>query len=179
MMKRILLLMLTMLLLFTAFSTLAGKKQCQKYRKKLDNVQALQRQANSLKRSNSLSRRESKARDTWWRCETGKLKAKTQQKTKQKKQRNGKQKHTYALARKSAPVKLRSNTAHNTQRKLVPFASQGAVVVRAPYQGEKLQAWLAFYRPQKFCAKPKTLAVFSRCVEDRRRQQSIFEKTTK
>ncbi|WP_085298388.1 hypothetical protein [Cognaticolwellia mytili] len=75
---------LTLLVMFS-FSAFAGKKQCQTYREKLDNIQAQQRQSNSLKRSNSLSVREDKARDTWWRCENGKLKKKSKKKKKAKK----------------------------------------------------------------------------------------------
>ena len=67
-----------------SFLATAGKKHCQSYRNKLDNIQAQQRQASSHKRSISLSNKEAKARDKWWRCETGKLKPKSKKKKKAK-----------------------------------------------------------------------------------------------
>ena len=56
-------------LLCSSFSVQAGKKHCQIYRDKLNNIQAQQRQSNTLKRSNSLKEQEAKARKRWWDCE--------------------------------------------------------------------------------------------------------------
>jgi len=147
-------------LLVCSFSALAGKKHCQSYRNKLDNIQAQQRQANTLKRSNSLAAREGKARDTWWRCENGKLKKKSKKKKKAKKNKT---------VRKAKPIK-------NKAKKTAPFVSNRPIVIRAKYQGKQLQSWLKFYQPEKRCARPKSTQIFAACVEDKRRQQGEFEK---
>jgi len=159
------------IILFASLSAQAGKKHCQKYRKKLDNIQAQQRQASSLKRSNSLSTREAKARDTWWRCENGKLKTKSKKKKKSKKKPNRKTKQKKTISQYA------TNPNNNKTHELIPFASSRAVVAREKYQGKQLQAWLLFYRPAENCAQPKSIQAFAACVEDKRRQQKAFEKT--
>ncbi len=168
-MKRIILLWLMLITLTASFLATAGKKHCKNYRKKLDNIQAQQRQASSLKRSNSLSAREAKARDNWWRCETGKLKVKKKKKKKAKKKSSKKLKQKNIIEQKAA------NRPKKSAKVLIPFASSRAVVVRAKYQGEQLKAWLTFYRPAKMCARPKSTQQFAACVEDKRRQQAAFE----
>lgn len=157
------------LLVVCSFSALAGKKHCQGYREKLNNIQAQQRQGNSLKRSNSLATREAKARDTWWQCENGKLKKKKKKKKKSKAEK--KSRKTFADHTKAKRKKV------NTAKSVKPFASNRAVVMRNKYQGEQLQAWLKYYQPEKKCARPKSTQTFAACVEDRRRQQSEFEKS--
>ena len=64
----------TLFCIFTSFpvSAIAGK--CDKYKAKLDNIQAKQRQANSVKRSNKLKEQELKAFKKWRKCQQGKLK---------------------------------------------------------------------------------------------------------
>ena len=174
-MKRIMLSSLILMLLCASFSVTAGKKNCQGYRQKLDNIQAQQRQANTHKRSHSLSSKEAKARDRWWRCETGKLKAKSKSKSKQEKK--SKQKVTS----KKTKNKTRSQSAalklHKNSKALVPFASNNSLVMHSKYQGEKLWAWLVFYQPAKKCARPKSIQDFAKCVEDKRSQQTEFEKS--
>ncbi|MBA6297603.1 hypothetical protein [Colwellia sp. MB02u-9] len=176
-MKRIMLSSLMLMLLCASFSATAGKKHCQDYRQKLDNIQAQQRQANTHKRSHSLSSKEAKARDRWWRCETGKLKAKSKSKSKSKREKKSKQK----LASKKAQNKNRSQSAalklYKNSKALVPFASNNPLVMRSKYQGEQLQAWLVFYQPAKKCARPKSIQDFAKCVEDKRSQQTEFEKS--
>ena len=168
MQKIIIFSLLTMSLLFSMTVT-AGKKHCKGYRSKLDNVQTQQRQSNSNKRSQSLAVKESKARNTWWQCETGKLKPKTKKK-KQKK-----------VAKQRRKKSLKSTTVRAEQKPykaikpLIPFASDHPVVVRSKYQVEKLQAWLSFYKPAKMCARPKSTQQFAACVEDKRRQQIEFD----
>lgn len=169
-MKGIIIFSVLVISLLCGFFAVAGKKQCQTYRNKLDNIQAQQRQASSLKRSNSLSAREVKARDIWWRCESGKLK----QKLKNKKQKAQKQKSSKKKKYSSGQHVITKQYQNN--KPLVPFASNNSVVVRSKYQGEKLQAWLAFFKLKKMCARPKSMQQFAYCVEDKRRQQMAFEK---
>ena len=76
-MKQVIIFSLLLIMLLSSFEALAGKKHCQSYRKKLDSIQAQQRQANSNKRSKSLATQEAKARNNWWQCENGKLTSKT------------------------------------------------------------------------------------------------------
>ncbi|MBA6329138.1 hypothetical protein H4J46_14520 [Colwellia sp. MB02u-6] len=176
-MKRIMLSSLMLILLCASFLATAGKKHCQDYRQKLDNIQAQQRQANTHKRSHSLSSKAAKARDRWWRCETGKLKAKAKAKSKSKREKKSKQKP----ANKKTKNKTHSQSAalklHKNSQALVPFASHNPLVIRSKYQGEKLRAWLIFYQPAKKCARPKSLQHFALCIEDKRSQQTEFEKS--
>lgn len=152
------------------FPAFAGKKHCQKYRQKLDNIKSQQRQGNSLKRSNSLAKKEAKARDTWWRCETGKLKPKKRKKSK-KSQKAKKSKKT-----KSKLTLLK--TKNNATQPVIPFSTSKAIVVRSvKYEGKKLQAWLLFYQPEAQCKRPKSIQTFSLCVEKKREQQQLFEKS--
>jgi hypothetical protein len=172
-MKRIILCSLMLMLLYASFSATAGKKRCLEYRQKLDNIQAQQRQANTQKRSHSLSSKEAKARDRWWGCETGKLRAKS----KSKQEKKSKQK----IASKKIQNKTRSQSVlpkqYKNSKALVPFASNNPVVMRSKYQGEKLRAWLVFYQPAKKCAQPKSIQHFAKCVEDKLSQQTEFEKS--
>ena len=176
-MKRIMLSSLILMFLCASFSVTAGKKHCQGYRQKLDHIQAQQRQANTHKRSHSLSSKEAKARDRWWRCETGKLKAKSKSKSKSKQEKKSKQKVTS----KKTKNKTRSQSAalklYKNSKALVPFASKNPLVMRSKYQGEMLRAWLVFYQPAKKCARPKSIQDFAKCVEDKRSQQTEFEKS--
>lgn len=168
-MKRTILFSLLLIILLCSFSTLAGKKQCQKYRKKLDNIQVQQRQASSLKRSNSLSSREAKARDTWWQCESGKHKVNSKKKNKKSKKAHSKKRQPAVQY-----TKIKQSMAH---KPLVPFATNRPLVVRSRYEGEKLQAWSSFYQLKKKCIRPKSMQQFANCAEDKRRQQVEFEKS--
>tara|TARA_R110000764_G_scaffold24452_10_gene58830 strand:+ start:663 stop:1172 length:510 start_codon:yes stop_codon:yes gene_type:complete len=168
-MKQVIIFSLLLIMLLSSFEALAGKKHCQSYRKKLDSIQAQQRQANSNKRSKSLATQEAKARNNWWQCENGKLKSKT------KKKQRVKLKHTDQ--KKIISVGGANNKKIAPLKALVPFASNSPVVVRSKYQGEKLQAWLKFYQVNKGCRQPKSMSQFSACVEDKRRQQTEFEKS--
>lgn len=67
---------LILLMTFVSGDSFAGKKHCKPYLEKLRNVQSQQRQGHSLKRANSLQKKEQKARHQWWQCEQGKLKQK-------------------------------------------------------------------------------------------------------
>lgn len=167
-MKWITLFCVLLVMLMHSFTALAGKKKCQSYRQKLDNIQSQQRQGNSLKRSNSLAKKERKARDTWWRCETGKLKPKSNKK-KSKSKAKKKTTKDYSKAKK--------NPQSKKVKTLMPFANSKPIVVKAKYQGEKLQAWLKYYQPEKQCARPKSTQVFAACIEDKRRQQVEFEQS--
>jgi hypothetical protein len=168
-----------LMLFYASFLATAGKKNCQGYRQKLDNIQAQQRQANTHKRSHSLSSKEAKARDRWWRCETGKLKAKSKAKGKSKSKQEKKSKQK--VASQQTKNKTRSQSAalklYKNSKALVPFASNNPLVMRSKYQGEKLWAWLVFYQPAKKCARPKSIQDFALCVEDKRSQQTKFEKS--
>lgn len=146
----------------------AGKQQCQKYRKKLDNIQAQQRQANSLNRSNTLAERESKARKIWWQCETGTLKSAS---NKKKKFKNTSIKKPKKL--KIEPIAFQSNQVNTA---LMPFYSHGMKEQHGLYEGDKLKAWLLYYRPEKKCLRPRSMQQFAACAEDKRVQQRQFEK---
>jgi len=141
----------------------AGKKQCQPYLKKLHTIQSLQRQGHSLKSSNSLNKRENKARDRWWQCEQGKLPVKGKKKSKNKKKiKKGKIKPLLDF--------------DSSDKKVTPFATQKSLTFKGKYQGEKLFSWLKYYQQPAVCIRPKTTKKFAYCMEDKLEQQSVFEK---
>jgi len=142
----------------------AGKKQCQPYLEKLHKIQSLQRQAHSLKSSNSLNRRESTARDKWWQCEQGKLPVKKKAKKKQKNQ----------ISKYKSLPKLDYSVG-----KIVPFETKKALVFKGRYQGKTQLAWLKYYQQPKACKRPKSTKKFAYCMEDKLNQQSSFEKNYK
>ncbi len=156
------------MIVMSSFVAVAGKQQCQKYRKKLDNIQAQQRQANSLNRSNSLAERESKARKSWWKCETGKHKPVA---SKKKKFKNKPIKSPNKV--KVEKITYQSSDVHTA---LMPFYSHGLKDQHGLYEGEKLQAWLLYYRPDKKCVRPRSMHQFAACAEERRVHQRKFEK---
>ena len=132
-MKQIILFSLLFIILFSSFEVIAGKKHCQSYRKKLDSIQAKQRQANSNKRSNSLATQEAKARKTWWQCENGKLKPKAKKKPRVKIKRTNKKK----------VINLRrvDGKKAKSPKPIMPFSTQNSVMIHAKYQGEKRCSW--------------------------------------
>jgi hypothetical protein len=140
----------------------AGKKQCQPYLKKLHNIQSMQRQAHSLKSSNSLNNRENKARNKWWQCEQGKLPIKHKKKSKKKKVKTIKAK---ILGDFNLPVK-----------KSGPFITEKPLVFKTRFQGDKQFLWLKYYQQPKACIRPKSTKKFAYCMEDKRKQQRDFEK---
>ncbi|WDE04916.1 hypothetical protein SG34_027030 [Thalassomonas viridans] len=161
------------MLMFTllAFSPeLLGKKACKKYLDKLHQVQAKQKNGNSLKQSNKLKAKETKAWDTWWACENGKL-AKKKKRTKKAKQQKPEKNLLLARDNKKA-AKAKKSQANST-----PFATQRAIVLKAEYQGQQQLDWLAFYKQPVKCQQPKNIKVFAACIEDKRLQQQKFEQS--
>ncbi|WP_440874724.1 hypothetical protein [Thalassotalea sp. PLHSN55] len=158
--------MLLMLVFYVPLG-FAGKKHCQSYRAKLDNIQSQQRHGYSNKKGLSLQQREQKARDKWWQCETGKLKPKKKNKSAKKAKDKKTQQSTYA--KEHALSKKDITTAK------APFSQTNQLVFKQRYQGKQLQQWLSFYQAPKGCSKPKSMKKFTECVEDKQRQQLAFE----
>ncbi len=162
---------------FTYNATAVAKKRCKSLQNKLHNIQAMQRQGYSLKRGESLRAKEDKARDKWWLCERSSL-AKFNAKYGSKKNKAKKDKK----AKKRKPVKskryyTRLNKGAVYSAKKIPLFNQGsAIVIRSKYEGNKHLAWLQFYSQPIQCQRPKNLSVFAYCSEDRREQQSDFDK---
>jgi len=154
-------LVLSIFLLFLP-AAYAGKKQCQPYLKKLHNIQSLQRQAHSLKTSNSLNKREGKARNKWWQCEQGKLPIKYKKKKKKKK-----------IKSKKSNVQFNLNSSVN---QIAPFSTEKALIFKTRFQGDKQFSWLEYYQQPKACIRPKSTKKFAYCMEDKRKQQELFEK---
>ncbi|WP_281559705.1 hypothetical protein [Thalassomonas sp. RHCl1] len=158
-------------LLFLSFSQgLQAKKACKKYLEKLHQVQAKQRNGNSLKQSNKLKEKETRARDTWWACENGKLAKK------KKKSKKHQRKKTEKIAKLTQEKNKGTTKAKKSPATPVPFATQRAIVLKAEYQGQQQLDWLAFYKQPDKCQQPKNIKVFAACVEDKRLQQQLFEK---
>jgi hypothetical protein len=156
--------------LFYIPASYAGKSQCQSYLDKLRNVQSQQRQGHGFKKSESLNKREAKARKMWWQCERGLLKTnKNKNKNrKKKKQKQSKVATTYSLPTNTIKARAKLNQS--------PFQTSNALVIKLRYQGKQLQDWLKYYQQPKQCMRPKTTRQFAFCVEDRRLQQMSFEK---
>jgi len=142
-----------------------AKAKCKPYLEKLQNIQALQRQGYSLKRGNSLRKREQAAREKWWQCEQGKIQP-TSKKSKARKKKQEKKKRY---------VKTKRTRTGEIEKKLVPFSNQGQIVLKGRFTGEKQQAWLQYYVQPKKCLRPKTTQVFAFCMEDKLAQQAVFE----
>ena len=73
-MRFLFLLVLSSFLFLSILPAHAKRAECDKYRKKLDNIKSQQRMGNTVKRSNKLKEREEKAYKTWRQCEQGKMK---------------------------------------------------------------------------------------------------------
>jgi len=152
---------ISLLLLFTPVGE--AKQRCKPLLKKLHNIQAMQRNGYSSQRGMSLRAREDKARDKWWQCEQGRDgKAKKKTKKKSKKQR--------AIYKQTRQIKIPAGT---------PFKTTNVIVIKSKYQGNKKQAWLNFYQQPAQCNRPKSLAVFASCSEDKQAQRINFEQVYK
>jgi len=137
-----------------------AKKQCKLHLVKLEKIQILQRQGNSLKQAESLRKREDKARNKWWQCEhTSTIKKKVKKVKKKKKQQNK------PKANRVIPLP-----------KTRAFITTKAVVIKSKYQGDKRLAWLEFYQQPKDCMQPKNIQKFASCSENKRDQRFNFEK---
>jgi hypothetical protein len=152
-------------------SPVQAKKRCKPLLEKLHNVQAMQRSSYSLKRGQSLRAKEDKARDKWWACEHSsrftKTKGKKNSKKSNKKTRKKKNKKTVKYKKKRKYQMKKGSEA--------PFRNSSAIVIKSKYQGNKKFAWLAFYQQPVECQRPKKLAVFAACSEDKQAQQVKFE----
>jgi len=143
------------LLLFT--SVCEGKKRCKPLLEKLHNIQAMQRNGYSSKQGVSLRAKEDKARNSWWQCEQGRgEKDKKKRKSKKKSLNNSRYDSTNISAG-------------------APFKTNNVVVIKSKYQGRKKQAWLMYYQQPAHCNRPKTLAIFAFCSEDKKAQRMNFE----
>ena len=158
-----------------------AKKACKKYLEKLHNIQDKQRSGHSLKQSNKLKKQENQAREIWWSCENGKL-AKNKSKTKAKNKKTPKKsqlkklkKNTVAIAKKSKESSAATGFSITAPGKSSPFATDKAIVMKGEYQGQQLLDWLAFYQSPQKCQRPKNIKVFAACIEDKRKQQQVFE----
>jgi len=149
------------IILFVVSPISAAKKRCKPLLEKLHNIQAMQRNGYSSKRGTSLRVREDNARDHWWKCEQGRGK-----KNKNKKKQSN---ETVSYRSKIKSVKGKKMVAST------PFKTSNAIVIKSKYQGEKKQAWLAFYQQPTQCQRPKNLQVFAFCSEDKQTQRVVFE----
>lgn len=146
-----------------------AKKRCKPLLEKLHKVQALQRSSYSQKKGVSLRKREDKARDRWWQCENSS--AKSQKKVKKKSKGKAKRKrsnHKTSAQNKHVNSKVKKAPS--------PFKTTKAIVLKSRYQGDKQQAWLAFYQQPSHCRRPKSLVEFAFCSENKQKQRVDFEK---
>ena len=159
---------LFVIMCFVFTPTVTAKKRCKPLLEKLHKVQALQRSGYSKNKGMSLRKREDKARDKWWQCENGKVKSKKKSKRKPKKKSNT---HKSANRIKTKIINM------NKSGEATPFKTNNAIVLKSKYHGEKKQAWLIFYQQPKQCGRPKNLAIFAFCSEDKQMQRVKFEKS--
>jgi hypothetical protein len=153
----------------------AAKKHCKSYLDKLNTIKAQQRSGYSLSKGKSLAEREKKARKKWWDCETGKLKPRKKAKKKSKTTKN-KTRYKPPIAKiVSKKNKKRGQSTGDQKSSVTPFASDRAITINSRYHGKQQQAWLSYYRPKAACLRPKSTQAFARCVEDKTKQQQIFE----
>ena len=156
----------------TTLTPVHAKAHCKPLLAKLHHIQALQRHGYSLKKGISLRKREDKARELWWRCERGQYNPKT----KSKKTKRNKNKSYKSNKSKSKPSTITPKQQLFNETKSSDF-SNAAIGSRIKYQGKKLQHWLAYYQQPKQCQRPKSLAIFAFCAEDKLQQQHQFEQS--
>lgn len=157
--------MLMIILCFLFSPVVEAKKRCKPLLEKLHNIQALQRNGHSAKQGLSLRGREDKARDQWWQCENGRNKTKGKSKKKVKNK-------SRAASDNNQPKRIKSHklTAGT------PFKTSNAIVIKSKYEGDKKQAWLKYYQQPDKCVRPKSLAIFAFCSENKQMQQTNFDK---
>jgi len=143
-----------------------AKKRCKPLLEKLHNVQAMQRSGYSSQRGLSLRAKEDKARDKWWQCEQGRKVKKKSKNKGNKKNKNQNNRQYSATYRRSSHTKISAGT---------PFKTNNVIAIKSKYQGNKKQAWLKFYLQPARCNRPKSLAVFAYCSEDKQAQRIDFE----
>jgi len=156
-----LIVVISSLLFFTPVGE--AKKRCKPLLEKLHNIQAMQRNGYSSQRGIGLRAREDKARDKWWQCEQGRG-GKAKKKTKKK------SKNHSAIYKHTRQTKIPAGT---------PFKTDNVIVIKSKYQGNKKQAWLKFYQQPAQCNRPKSLAAFASCSEDKQAQRINFEQKYK
>ena len=166
--------LLTLSLTLLCFSTTSeSKSSCTKHLNKLHLIQAKQRLGHSLPRSNTLNQQEAKTRNLWWQCENSPAKNKKSPKKYLAKTKNKKQAIQQTTLKHNSSLLTHK---YQRQKSNTPFKSSSAIVIKEKFAGKKKYAWLKYYRQPDQCIKPKTLAIFAFCVEDRQTQQGYFEK---
>lgn len=138
----------------------AAKKECTELLTKFHNIQAKQRQAQSLKNSNRLNEKEDIARERWWDCENNK------QLSKNKK----------SFIKKTNKPKKKTSQLYRKDKQSAQHFSSNKLVLKGRYSGDKQFKWLAFYKRPKKCVRPKTTQAFAYCMDHKEKQQLEFEK---
>ena len=160
---------LTIAMTFLLPKSVHAKERCKKHLSKLHQIQVMQRQGNTLKRSQSLRKKEEKARKSWWQCEQSNTKSKAKKKRKDKKKKVKKANQNR--------YKLKKNVKQKAG--ITPFKTNRAIVLKnsseSQYSVKKKQAWFTFYQKPKRCLKPKNFNVFAYCTEHRQQQRKVFE----
>lgn len=160
---------LTLIALILTFGSLtvskanAANSTCQKLKAKLYSIQGQQRQANTVKRSNALKIKETKAFKNWRQCKQGKY-PKKKHKTKK-----------YRINRAISKANLRKPRRLPPSKAVPPFKTIRTIAINNEYQGAKQVAWLQFYQRPSQCKTPKTTQVFAFCSENRQAQRRKFE----
>lgn len=164
-----LIIFISSLLLFASESE--AKQHCKHLLDKLHGIQAMQRHGYSSQRGLSLRAKEDKARDNWWQCEKGgQGKPKQKTKSKGKKKSNNKSSHYSKTYKHNTHINIAAGT---------PFKTNNVIVIKSKYQGNKKQAWLKFYQQPAQCNRPKSLAIFASCSEEKQAQRIDFEQKYK
>jgi hypothetical protein len=155
---------ITICCLILVSSPAAAKKRCDQLKQKIQTIQYKQRAGYSVKQGLSLDKKLQKARDNWWKCENTSVYHAQKKKTVQQPKSN-----------KRRATKQANLTSVNNQKSISPFQHERAIVIKHRYQGQKLQAWLAFYKRPKKCQRPKSTQLFAQCLHERDLQQEKFE----
>jgi hypothetical protein len=148
-------------------SNLFAKNVCEKYENRLNKIQVAQRQGHSLKRSNSLNEQERLMREKWWQCK------KSPAKFKKSTKKTAKKKYHKPYKKQNKKVKTAYSTSSN--QAVSPFKTSQDIVFKERFQGDKKLAWLKYYQQPLLCQRPKNLAVFASCAEDKQYQRQAFE----
>ena len=154
----------------------SAKNTCKPQLKKLQQIQAKQREGHSLSRGKTLRAQENVARELWWQCSRGikKNTVKSSSKQADKKSKIGVLKVIKENKRGGGLKDKRISIAKNQK---TPRYQNQKIIIKQKYKGRKKYEWLAFYQQPSKCKHPKNLHVFAFCAEDKLTQQKQFERT--
>jgi len=131
--------------------------QCEQLQQELDKVRAEQRRGMKIRRANQLADlQQHLEQQLFFYCD--------------------KPTQVQPSAQRTTKRRLPAHPAVTTSPRLFPQAMSSVVEIKAPFQGAKLTAWLAFYQEPRFCFGVRQTSVLVECVHLRQQALAQFER---